>query len=87
MTVHRAMPNQNIRKKKEQTAPRDTTLDHEIMFLSVIVSRSMIGNPIISLSYILRLWLEIVGPRNANVISEFYPHEIFHEGANFEIFF
>ena len=31
--------------------------------------------------------MELVGSRNANTISEFYPHEIFHEGANFESFF
>ena len=28
--------------------------------------------------------MEIVRLQNANEISEFYPHEIFHEGVNFE---
>ena len=28
----------------------------------------------------------IVRPQNTNAISEFYPHEIFHEGADFEKF-
>ena len=31
--------------------------------------------------------MELVGSRNANTISEFYPHEIFHEGAIFEDIF
>ena len=30
--------------------------------------------------------MEIVRPQNANVIPEFYPHEGFHEGADFEKF-
>ena len=31
--------------------------------------------------------MEIVRSQNANVIPEFYPHEIFHEGADFEKIF
>ena len=31
--------------------------------------------------------MELVRSQNANTISEFYPHEIFHEGAIFESFF
>ena len=30
--------------------------------------------------------MELVRSQNANTISEFYPHEIFHEGAIFESF-
>ena len=30
--------------------------------------------------------MKIVRSQNANEISEFYPHEIFHDGAIFEIF-
>ena len=30
--------------------------------------------------------MELVGSQNANTISEFYPHEIFHEGAIFDSF-
>ena len=41
----------------------------------------MLVSPRISLSYVLRLWMEIVRPQNANVTTEFYPHEVFHEGA------
>ena len=46
----------------------------------------MLVNSRISLSYVLRLWMEIVRPQNANVITEFCPYEMFDEGANFEIF-
>ena len=31
--------------------------------------------------------MKIVRSQNANEISEFYPHEVFHDGAIFEIFF
>ena len=31
--------------------------------------------------------MDIARPQNADVITEFYAHEIFHEGAIFEIFF
>ncbi len=30
--------------------------------------------------------MEIVRPQNADVIWEFYPHEIFHGGADFQNF-
>ena len=30
--------------------------------------------------------MELVRSQNANAISEFYPHEIFHEGAIFKSF-
>ena len=30
--------------------------------------------------------MEIVRSQNARAISEFYSHEIFHEGANFDFF-
>ena len=30
--------------------------------------------------------MELVRSQNANAISEFYPHEIFHEGVIFESF-
>ena len=30
--------------------------------------------------------MELVRSQNANEISEFYPHEIFHEGSIFESF-
>ena len=62
-------------------------LTMKIMFLSVNASRECLGITIISLSYVLRLWMKIVRPQNANAITEFYPHEIFHEGAIFESFF
>ena len=47
----------------------------------------MRGNDIISLSYILRLHMEMAIFQNARAISEFYPHDFFHEGAISEIFF
>ena len=47
----------------------------------------MLVNDIISLSYVLRLRMEIVRYQNANAGSEFYWHEIFHEGVIFENFF
>ena len=31
--------------------------------------------------------MELVRSQNANTIPEFYPHEIFHEGAIFEDIF
>ena len=58
----------------------------KIMFLNADASQSMLGSPRISLSYVLRLRMEIVRPQNANVRSEFYWHEIFHEGVILEIF-
>ena len=50
------------------------------MFLNVIASINVLGNPIISLSYTYRLLIKIVRPRNDRVISEFYPHEVFPRG-------
>ena len=44
----------------------------------------MLWNSIISLSYALTLHMEIVRSQNTRAIPEFYPHENFHEGANFE---
>ena len=49
----------------------------KIMFLSVIASRSVLVNAIISLSYVLRLRMEIVRPQNADAIAQFYPHDFF----------
>ncbi len=47
------------------------------MFLKVIASRSVLGNPIISLSYTPRLLIKIIRFQNDRAISEFYPHEVF----------
>jgi len=58
----------------------------KITFLNVNASQIMLWNPIISLSYVLRLRMEIVRCQTVKTIPEFYPHEIFHEGVIFEIF-
>ena len=50
------------------------------MFLNAIALRSVLGNPIISLSYTYRLLITIVRPRIERAISEFYPHEVFPRG-------
>ena len=75
-----------VAKRKSREPPHADALDHENMFLNVIASQSMRWNSIISLSYVLRLWMEIVGSQNARAIPEFYPHDFFHESAIFEIF-
>ena len=56
----------------------------KIMFLNVNASQSVLVNSKISLSYILRLRIEIVRLQNANAGSEFYPHDFFVE---FFVFF
>ena len=63
------------------------------MFLSVIDSRSVLGNDIISLSYTYMLLIKVVRPQNDRAISEFYRSRIFHGGdilmkslKNFKIF-
>ena len=66
--------------------PHDGTLDHENIFLNVNASKSVLVDSMISLSYVLRLRMEIVRPGNVNAGSEFYPHEFFHESAVFENF-
>ena len=71
--------------KRKSRRPRTTVLlTMKITFMRGIVSGSVLWSPRISLSHVLRLWVE--RSQNVRAISEFYPHEIFHEGAIFEIF-
>ena len=55
----------------------------KIMFLRVNASQSMLWSPRISLSYILKPWMEIVRAQNVRPFAEFYPHDFFREGAFF----
>ncbi len=52
------------------------------MFLSVLDSRSVLGNDIISLSYILKLLIKTVRPQNDRAISEFYLLQVFPGGVD-----
>ena len=47
----------------------------------------MLVNSKISLSYVLKLWMEVVRSQSANTGAEFYPHEISYGGATFGIYF
>ena len=62
-------------------------LTMKIMFLNVNASQSMRWNSIISLSYVLRLWMEVVRSQNARAIPEFYLLKVFSGGNIFEIVF
>ena len=59
--------------KRKRRRPRTQILFAMVnMFSNAIASRSVLGNPIISLSYTYRLLIKIVRSKNDRVISEFY---------------
>ena len=58
----------------------------KIMFLNVNASQSVLENSKISLSYVLRLRMEVVRPQIANTVAEFYWLEIFVEDAILKVF-
>ncbi len=66
-----------IGKRKSRRPRTQMHLTMINMFLKVIASRSVLGNPIISLSYTPRLLIKIIRFQNDRAISEFYPHEVF----------
>ena len=76
-----------VAKRKSREPRTQMHLTMKNMFLNVIASQSMRWNSIISLSYVLRLWMEVVRSQNARAISEFQPQDLFHEYAIFEFFF
>ena len=76
-----------VAKRKSREPRTQMHLTMKLMFLSVNASQSMPWSLGRSLSYVLRLRMEIVRPKNTRAISEFYPVEIFHEGAIFETLF
>ena len=59
--------------KRKSRRPRATVfLTMIIFFLSVIASRSVLGNDRFILSYTLRLLIKIVRSKNDRAISEFF---------------
>ena len=75
-----------VAKRKRSGGCTQILLTMEITFLNVNAAQSMLGSLGWSLSYVWRLRMEIVISQNTRAISEFYPHEIFLEGAIFESF-
>ena len=57
LTVHRALPSKTVAKRDRLGARTQILLTMEIMFLSVKTSRKCLWIIIISLSYVLRLWI------------------------------
>ena len=69
-----------ILKRKSMRPRTQMHLTMINMFLNAIASRSVLGNYIISLSYVSRLLIKIVRSQNDRAISEFYLVEVFSRG-------
>ena len=81
-----ASSTKTVAKRKSRELRTQMHLTMKIMFLIAIALGSVLVNDIISLSYVLRLWMEIVRTQNARAISEFYLVEVFYEGDIFDFF-
>ena len=78
LTVYRSLPHTKTIGKRKSRRPRTPVLlTMKNMFSKVIASWKCLWITIDYLSYVLRLWIEIVKPWIARAISEFYPVQVF----------